>query len=182
MKITFLAIFILSFNISANSQVESIIFKQVIDNYILKYRQPGIKNTSTTLIILETPLCMQKLESNEFSRFKEKYRKFDESTFMDFIKKNQDNFHIEKDKYSGIDIVIVSQEQSKSRKELLAIYPNWNDSILEFSNIGFNERNDQALMYYGFDSGAGIGGGFYIVFEKKKNKWKEKVVIPAWAA
>ena len=181
MKITFLAVFILSFNISTYSQAESVIFKRVIDDYVLKYRQPNIKYSSTTLIILEKPLYLRKLELNDFSRFKEKYKKFDENTFVDFIARNQDNFHIENDKYSDIDIIIVSQKQSKNRKELFAKYPNWNGSILEFSNIGFNERNDQAFLYYGFDSGSGTGGGFYIVFEKKKNNWKEKVVVPAWA-
>ena len=65
---------------------------------------------------------------------------------------------------------------------LLAMYPNWNHSILEFSNIGFNEEKNQAFVYYGFDSGSGVGGGFYIIFEKKKGKWKNKAVIPAWAA
>ena len=182
MKITFLAVFILSLNFSAHNQAENIIFKQVIDDYVLKYRQPNIKHSSTTLIILETPLYMRKLELKEFSTFKDKYSKFDENTFVDFLKKNKDSFHIENNKYLNVDIVIVSQEQSKNRKELLVMYPNWNGSILEFSNIGFNERKDQAFVYYGFDSGAGTGGGFYIIFEKKKNKWKQKVVIPAWAA
>ena len=125
---------------------------------------------------------MRKLEGKEFSRFKEKYKKLDEETFIDFIKKNQEGLQMGSDRFTAIDIVMVNQEQSKSRKELLTTYPNWNGSILEFSNIGFNGERDQAFVYYGFNSGPGVGGGIYIVFEKKKNKWKCKAVIPAWAA
>jgi hypothetical protein len=49
-------------------------------------------------------------------------------------------------------------------------------------NIGFNKEHNQALIYYSFNSGAGVGGGFYMVCEKKRKKWKQKGFIPAWAS
>ncbi len=182
MKYTFLAIFILSVNIAVYSQTENKIYKRIIDDYVLKNRQPNIKYSSTTLIVLEVPFYMKKLDVNEYSRFKEKYKKLDEQVFVDFVKRNQEDLHFESIEFSDIEIVTINKEQSKSRKELLASYPNWDGSILEFSNIGFNEEKDQAFVYYGFDSGPGVGGGVYIVFEKKRKKWKRKIVIPAWAA
>ena len=78
--------------------------------------------------------------------------------------------------------MIINSEQKKNWEELRESFPNWNGSVLEFSNIGFNEEKNQALVYYGFDKGPSVGGGVYIVLEKKKKKWKCKKVIPSWAA
>ena len=182
MKHPFLIIFALCLNITAYCQDESVIYKKIIDEYPLKYKQPSTKKSFVTLIVLEVPLYLRKIEITEFSRFKESYKKLDEKTFLDFIKKNQKSTNMDNFKFPDVDIVVVNQEQSKRKKELLTMYPNWNHSILEFSNIGFNEEKNQAFVYYGFDSGSGVGGGFYIIFEKKKGKWKNKAVIPAWAA
>ncbi|MGD2033805.1 MAG: hypothetical protein PVF73_02040 [Bacteroidales bacterium] len=182
MRYIIIAIFILGLNSVAFSQSENVIYKKVIDEYVLKNRQPNSNYSSITLIVLEKPNYMRKLEVNEFSRFKGKYKKLDEGTFTDFVAKNKEGLHMGSDKYPDITIVMVNQEQSKNRKELLKTYPNWNRSVLEFSNIGFNKEKDQAFVYYGFDSGPGVGGGIYIVFEKKRKKWKRKATIPAWAA
>lgn len=182
MKYTFLSISIFLITIESYCQDECIIFKKVIDEYVLKYRQPGIKYSSTTLIVLETPNYMRKIVITDFLRYKNQYNKFHENTLFDFIERNQDGLQMDCSKYPKIDIIIVNQEQSKNWEKLLATYPDWNFSILEFSNIGFNEDKTQALLYYGFDSGPGVGGGIYIILEKKRGKWKKKAVIPAWAA
>ena len=197
MKYILLAILILQVNISTYCQDEIIIYKKIINEYTLKNKQKNLKETSITLIIIEMPRYMRKLDDNEFSRHKRKhYKNLDEKIFVDFIKMNQEGLNIEyfvkmnqegieNSNYSDVNIVIINQEQSKNREELLTRYPNWawNLLILEFSNIGFNENKTQALVYYGFDGGGyGIGGGFYIIFEKKRGKWKRKGVMPAWAA
>ena len=48
-------------------------------------------------------------------------------------------------------------------------------------NIGFNEAKTQAMVYYAYYDGV-VGGGIYIIYEKKKSKWKQVKVIPSWAA
>ena len=100
-------------------------------------------------------------------------------TLLTNIKKDYKIGNIE---YSDIKIVIINQEQSKNWKELSATYPDWNFSILEFSNIGFNEDKTQAFVYYGFDKGALTATGGYFIFEKKRGKWKIKACIPSWSS
>jgi len=40
---------------TAYCQDESVIYKKIIDEYPLKYRQPSIKNSFVTLIVREVP-------------------------------------------------------------------------------------------------------------------------------
>ncbi len=182
MKNAILVLLIVSLNVTVYSQPENKIYKKIIHDYVLKHRQANFKYSSTKLIVLEAPIYMRKLNANEFSRFKEKYNKLDEYTFVDFVKKNQEGLNFDSSSFSGIDIIMANKEQSKNWNQLYTLHPNWNGSILELSNIGFNKEKDQAFVYYGFSSGPGVGGGIYIVFEKKREKWKTKKVIPAWAA
>ena len=182
MKYTLLAILTLSLNISTYCQVECNIYEKIIDAYTLKHKQPNDNRTSVTLIILETPYYMKKPEIGNFFVYKTQYKKLEENTFIDFVNKNQEDLQMGNIKYSNVEIVIINHEQSKNWEELFTTYPNWNFSILEFSNIGFNEEKSQAFVYYGFNSGALAAGGIYIIFEKKRGKWKEKAVIPAWTS
>lgn len=183
MKSIILTIFVLSFNIAANSQVENTIYKKIIDDYVLKLRPPNIDyKLKTTLTVLEKPVYMDTLNIDDYNRFKTKYEKLDKQTFLDFINKAQENVQFEKISIPNFEFIALKRDSVPKHNELILKYPYWVYSILEFSNIGFNEEKDQALVYYGFNSGPGVGGGVYIVFEKKKNKWKEKAVIPAWAA
>lgn len=183
MKSIILTILVLSFNITANSQVENTIYKKIIDDYVLKLRPPNIDYTlKTTLTVLEKPAYMDTLNINDFNRFKEKYEKLDKQTYIDFINKAQDNVQFEEINIPGFEFIAFKRDSVPKYKELIVKYPYWVHSILEFSNIGFNKEKDQALVYYGFNSGPGVGGGVYIVFEKRRNKWKCKKVIPAWAS
>jgi hypothetical protein len=183
MKSIILTILVLSFNITANSQVENIIYEKIIDEYVLKLRPPNIDySLKTTLTVLEKPVYMDTLNIDDYKRFKAKYEKLDRQTFLDFINKAQEDVQFEGISIPNFEIVTLKRDSIPKHKELILKYPYWIHSILEFSNIGFNEEKDQALIYYGFNSGSGVGGGVYIVFEKKKKKWKEKAVIPAWAA
>jgi hypothetical protein len=181
MRNAILIILLICLNVAVYSQPENKIYKKIIHDYVLKQSQSNFKYSSTKLIVLEDPINMRKLNTNEFSRFKEKYKKLDEYTFIDFVKKNQVGLNFDSSSFSGIYIVMVNKEQSKNWNQLYTLYPNWNGSILELSNIGFNKERDQAFVYYGFSSGPGVGGGIYIVFEKKREEWKPKKVIPAWA-
>ncbi len=181
MKQAILSLFILCISLTAYAQNETAIYKKVVEDYILKYKQPNTGSASVTFIVLDAPRYMNKLDSSDFSRFKGQYDKLEESTFINFVENNQKGLYrkglITLD---GIEIIIVDREQSEKRQELLSKYPMWNRSILEFSNIGFADEKKQALVYYGFDSGPGVGGGVYLIFEKKRGKWHNKAAFPAW--
>jgi hypothetical protein len=79
-------------------------------------------------------------------------------------------------------VILIDTDSIPKRIDLINLYPTWIHSMIEFSNIGYNDNSDQALVYYGFDSGPGVGGGIYLIFERKRNKWKLKKVLPSWAA
>jgi len=158
------------------------IYSKVINDFALKLQQPSIDySSSTTLTVLENPIYMDSLEMKDFVRFQAKYADLDQKTFSDFIEKNQSSSQIAQFDFPGIEMVMLNSESPTNRRELQSKYPKWIPSILEVSNIGFNEPKTQALVYYGFDSGPGVGGGIYIVFEKKRRKWKQQILIPAWA-
>ena len=182
MKQIILFTLIVILNSRVYSQSEAEIYKHVISDFVLKHRQPNTDDSQpTTLIVLETPAYMIKIDDSDYSRFKEKYKKLDQQTFEDFIKKNQVNFQFENLKVADIETVMFNKESRPNWEELYSTYPNWDYRILEFSNIGFNEVKNQAMVYYGFDSGA-TGGGVYIIYKKKGIRWKIKKVISAWAA
>ena len=181
MKVIVFTTLFLFINSIANGQNDCVILKKIIDEHVLRYKQPGISYTSTTLLILEYPKYTISICPNDFYRYKKQYKKLDEKTFADFLNQNQERTINWDCKYTDIEIIRVSQEISNNWNALIEKYPNWNLSILEFSNIGFNEEKNQALMYYGFYNGPLSAGGFFIVFEKKRDKWKEKFVIPIWS-
>jgi hypothetical protein len=64
---------------------------------------------------------------------------------------------------------------------LYELFPNFHKGFLEFSNIGYNKSKTQAMIYYGYHYGI-MGGGIYLIYEKKKKGWKNIKVITAWAA
>lgn len=170
----------LIFNSNSFSQNYSDIYCSVFKDIVFKdYKNK--KNIKHTFIILEKPNYLKEIEEKDFERFKSFFKNLDEYMFLDFIKENREELdigHIEKLDYN---IVFLDKEKVYDRKQLLAKYPDWNLSILEFSNIGFNKEKNQAIVYYGFESVSGVGGGTYLVYKKKGKKWKLKKIIPSWS-
>ena len=50
-------------------------------------------------------------------------------------------------------------------------YPN-SAALLSFSNVGFNDRRDQALVYAVVAGGYTYGDGAYVLFRKVNGKWE----------
>jgi hypothetical protein len=164
------------------SQKEADIYNRIYIDYIEKQKPPNVDYTSgITLTVLKRPNYMNKLDSSDFIRFNDKYDKLELSTFISYIKESQLDLNFERIDINGAKIILLENDSIPSWLELSSIYPNWIYSIIELSNIGFNDAKDQALVYYGFNSGPGVGGGFYMVFESKGKRWKCKKVIPSWA-
>lgn len=183
MRIKSIILILLLTSFFAHGQYETEIYEKIILEYVLSLKPPNIDYSSgITLTVLRRPNYMHKLDIKDFDRFKEKYENLDLQTFTNFINNNQLDSQFEKLEMPGMELVIIENESIPSWAELNSLYPNWIFSILEFSNIGFNESKNQALVYYAFDSGSGVGGGFYMVYEKKRRKWKQQGFIPAWAA
>lgn len=183
MRLLNIWILFLLFSTSAFCQHDSVIYNMIIEEYVLNLRQPNIDYSSnTTITVLKSPRYLSQLTNEDFPRFKEKYDKLNKQTFYGFVKNIQDDLHLDMHKFTDIDVVLIDKDSIPKRIDLINLYPAWIHSMIEFSNIGYNDNRDQALVYYGFDSGPGVSGGIYLIFERKRNKWKIKKVIPSWAA
>jgi hypothetical protein len=177
----FLFCLLITLSLASYGQDDMEIYKQVINEFVLKNDRPPNAQGSRTLIMLEKPAHMKKIVDADYEYFKRKYKKLDRETFIDFVKKNQAESEIQTLKIDFAEIVRIKRE-SLNWDEFTRSYPNWNHSILEFSNVGFNGLRNQAIIYYSFDSGPGVGGGVYVIYKKRGKKWKNRKVIPAWAS
>ena len=158
MKYILKVILILSVNITAYSQADYVIYKKIMDDYVFNYRQPNIKDSPKVAVVLKAPIYLRKIDSSEFYLFSKKYKSLDKQAFEDFLEKRKVNLQLKPNEFSDVKIIIIDKEQIENRKELFDLHPNWNGSILEFSNIGFNKKKDQAILYYAFSFGPGAGG------------------------
>ena len=181
MKYILKMILILSVNIAIYGQADNIIYKEVMDVYVFKHVQPNLRDSPKVIVVLKAPIYLRRIDSSEFYLFNKKYKSLDRQTFENFLENRKVDLQLRPIEFSDVKIVIIDKEQIENKKELFDSYPNWNGSILEFSNIGFNRKKDQAILYHGFKFGQGAGGGIYIVLKKKWKKWKIKKVIPSWA-
>jgi hypothetical protein len=164
------------------SQSENIIYSRIITDYAVKYKPPNIDySNGIVLVVLEKPKNMSIPNLADFDRFNKKYKNLRLDTFEDFISKNLSSTPFEEPHTQGITFVIFNKDSIPSWQEISNRYPNWTYSVLEFSEIGFNESKNQAMVYYGYNSGPGVGGGIFLIYENKGRKWKCKKVIPAWA-
>ena len=163
-------------------QSEKVIYSRIIYDYVTKHKPPNIDySNGMVLVVLEKPKHMSILNASDFERFNKKYKNLRLDTFEDFVSKNLSSTHFEELNIHGIKFVIFNKDSIPSWKEICSKFPNWTYSIVEFSKIGFNDTKNQAMVYYGYDSGTGVGGGIYLIFENKGHKWRCKRVIPAWA-
>jgi hypothetical protein len=182
MKRTFILLTWLFSSVICFSQNEQEIYSEIISEFVIKNKPSGLDySTGITLIVLEKPKYLNIPGEFDYPRFKEQYSHLNPLTFKDFINKNQTVLHFDDIKLKNVNVVILGRDSIPDRTKLFAGYPNWIPSILEFSNIGFNEQMNQAMVYYGSSSGPGVGGGIFIIFEKNGKSWKYKKIIPAWA-
>ncbi len=177
-----LSIFILIFTINTlgYSQQEAEIYSHVINNFALrKNLKPADSNKEITIVSLDKPSRIFKEVT--FSRLRESYRKLSEEVFNDFYKKNQMDFNFEKFYTSNFELVILNKDAIPNQEQIADKYPKWNHVIIELSNIGFNKRKNEAMVYYGQHIGSRAAGGVYIIYKLKKGKWKQKKIIPSWS-
>ncbi|TKG92881.1 hypothetical protein EYV94_18075 [Puteibacter caeruleilacunae] len=180
MKGILLMVFALVLSISGHCQSENEIYNKIIQDYVLKNLHSTVPMTSE-LIIVENTLTMGELSVDDYLKFKKQYGKLKKETFIDFTRKSSDCLNADDVEFPEFEAILVSKEQGKNRKNIAEAFPNWNGLLIELSNIGFNVKRDQAFLYYAFDSGRGAAGGAFLIYEKKKNEWFCKTVIPAWA-
>ena len=60
-------------------------------------------------------------------------------------------------------------------------YPN-SSGILFFSNVGFNDRHDQAFVYAGKTCGGLCGSGEYVLLRKINGKWEIQKESALWVS
>jgi|GEM_PF-3848062 len=181
MKIPYLLLFFLIQSFVTCSQSDEI-YKEIIREYVIPLCPPTLDYSSgKTITILEKPKYLDSLVTEDYSRFKEKYEELQKQTFLDFISVNRLKLNFDTVQMNDIKFIIFNNDSIPTKKDIIARYSDWIFTIIEFSNIGFNKAKNQALVYFGFDAGPGVCGGFYLILEKKRKRWKQKKIVPAWA-
>jgi hypothetical protein len=164
------------------AQADKEVFRQVMEDYVLDYRPPHLRTSrAITVVILTNATYDIQLQSDDFDRFRERYKKLDRSTFEDFLKKVNKDFTSADTSIRNTRIVMLDKGQTPDYRELYRIYPDYDGRILEFSNVGFNSNGDQAFVYYGWQLGP-VGGGVYLLYNRKGTRWKLIRKFGAWAA
>jgi hypothetical protein len=165
------------------AQTDKDVFKQVFIDFVLKDRQSKTGDLPpTTVIILNKPSHDIKVKSKDFEKYRSNYKKLDRLTFEDFVIKCQDDLKFNIDTIDNLQTVIVDKSSFKSVGDLYKLYPNFHLGLIELTNVGFNPTRTQALVYYGYQGGPMTGGGVYIVYIKKRTRWKVAKAIGAWAS
>jgi hypothetical protein len=60
-------------------------------------------------------------------------------------------------------------------------YPK-SPGIIFFSNIGFNDRNNQAFLYAGRQCGGLCGSGKYVLLKKENGAWVIQEKMELWVS
>lgn len=180
-KLIISLIITLTFSIVASSQQNTDVYRQVIKDLVIKNLLKSHNSPdSITLVILDEPSHVIDFDDSEYPRFKEEYSKLNLETFKDFIANYQRDSRFDTIQIPGIEIILYNKDSILRYEDLYLRYPNWNLSITELSNIGFNDNKNQALVYFGAYLRSRSGVGVYLVYECKNGKWKLKKKIPAW--
>ena len=161
-------------------QSEIEIFTRVLNDYTSKMHFKGTQ-PNTIILVLSKPKYQSKLDEKDYPRFNVKYKKLEKGTFDNYILKQGSELGFDSIKLIDATALLINIDTCLNAKQLLSTYPTWDHYFYELSSVGFNDKRTQAIVYYGY-SGLSIGGGIYIIYQKKKNKWRELKTIPAWAS
>jgi hypothetical protein len=169
--------------VDSSAQTDKDVLKQVLFDFALKDRQSKTGDLSpTTLIILTKPSYDIKVKSTDFEKYKRSYKKLDRLTFEDFVIKSQEDLIFSIDTIANLQTVLLDKSSFKNLGDLYKLYPNLYLGLLELTNVGFNPTRTQAFVYYGYQGGPMTGGGIYVVYIKKKTRWKVAKTIGVWAS
>lgn len=135
------------------------------------------KNIDTIVILLHPIHDIPRTDFN-FERIKDHYKGFKKSTYENFVD-NLDKEIVLHDLKTLDTPFIIDQAVYKDYSEIFSKHANI--QIIEISNIGYSEDKTQAFIYFGKIQGAMSAGGVYLVYEKKKAKWRKKKIVGAWA-
>lgn len=174
-------ILFLTFNSFGYGQQEAEIYNLVVTDFAIeKNLKPTESITEVTIVALDKPSRIFKEVT--FSKLKESYRKLSKEVFNDFYIKNQNDFKLQEFYSSNFELIILSKDSILSYEQMADKFPNWNHVIIELSNIGFNKRKNEAMVYFGQHFGSRSGGGIFIIYKLKKGKWNQKKIIPSWSS
>ncbi len=172
-------IFFLTWKLMVLGQMEQDIYELTIHKYALSMIE---YNQIKFLLMPEKPFMMPNLTVDHFTYLKKEYPKLDQSTFSSFLENSSQSLHLDTLNSINIPVFKVQISEAKDWKQIALIYPSWSGLVFEFSNVGYNEALDQAMLYYAyyFVEGA-AGGGVYLLYKKKREKWKFKKQFRSWA-
>lgn len=178
-----LTILLLNIHAFCQSQVEKEVYKQVLEEFVLSKLLPNSGNTEIdTILVRKKPWHNIPWDKDSYSWVKSQYKKLEIQTFLDFVSKAKTEFEVSNLSFPNIKVTVVEKDFASKWNITAEDYPSNYTGILEFSNIGFNETKTQAILYYGYIFGPMVGGGVYFIYKKKKNRWKRKKTLPAWAS
>jgi len=141
-----------------------------------------IKDHTVSNIILEERNVkeMDKRFIEEIEGLRKIFNLRSEEIFFDFIIKNKKSYPLERRFHFSINYILISEKElseifkdfQRGWIEFYKRYPKARGAgIVEFSRVGFNFKEDQALVEICAVQDYLMGQGFLILLEKKKDNW-----------
>lgn len=164
------------------------IYSQIIKNYFIK---------DFNLIAVEglTSMGMVNVDKLEYKYFKQNLKELKYTTFINFKNENKNRDTIKCKFSKDLKVIILSSLAIDSvfkvehHLDNMLILNPWEyfyekygktQGLMGFSKIGYNEEFNQALLYFGNQSGGDAGFGYYVLLIKENDIWTEKASLMAW--
>jgi hypothetical protein len=102
----------------------------------------------------------------------------------DFKKKNAKAYKLENKFSIPQTVIIVSEKElnelnSKGWEAFYKKYPN-SSGVIQISRVGFDNKQTQAILYFGEQSHYVAGAGYLIFLAKDEGKWMVKEQVMLW--
>lgn len=132
-------------------------------------------------------------ESGTFEYLAKKFSSLDRATVEDFNQRNREPLMLEDLFQMDRKIILLGDEvkevlnyskypdefvEGRAWKDFQRVYGTY--SLRTLSRVGFNKKQDQALVLYGSQYGWTAGRGDYYLLRKTKSGWKVKKKMMAW--
>lgn len=108
-------------------------------------------------------------------------------TLDNYFQRNRQSTQLSPDMQLGIQYILLSADELSAVVDQPdgweAFYKKYSPSgYMQFSQVGFNNTLDQAIIYVGVIPGAMMGSGNYYLLEKKAGQWNIREQVLAWVS
>jgi len=139
------------------------------------------------LILEQTSASVSDYEPGELQKLvKSNFEDVSKETLESFVSRNSNLSKLTSNMNLGLEYHLLSVDELAE----ISSQPNWNQILQKrypnssgyyiFSQVGFNNALDQAVIYVGHVAGPMMGYGSYYLMEKVNGEWRMIQEAPAW--